>query len=105
MIIRIVRMTFREEVLPQFDAMFARIAPSIRSFAGCRRLELWEDADEDAVRTTFSLWESTDALARYRDSPLFRDTWSRTRKLFAAAPTATSYRLLREDPKSRVTDN
>jgi len=91
MLLRTVRMTFRPDRLDEFlDGVFRPSAPHIRAFPGCRHLALWRDARFPNVLTTFSHWESPEALERYRTSELFRSTWARTTPLFAAAPEAHS---------------
>jgi heme-degrading monooxygenase HmoA len=45
---------------------------------------------------TYSLWESTDALEAYRQSELFRTTWSATKLLFAERAVAFSMERLEE---------
>jgi quinol monooxygenase YgiN len=96
MLVRLVRMTFRPEAREAFLALFRASAPHIRAFAGCRHLALLQDRDDPAVLTTYSLWESAEALERYRASTLFKTTWARTKPLFAAPPVAHSHHALME---------
>ena len=95
MLVRLVRMTFRPDAVDAFLDQFDDTAPQIRSFAGCRHLELWKDADHPAVFTTHSHWTSAEALDAYRDSDLFRNTWSSVKPLFADRPVAHSYTVHR----------
>lgn len=88
-------MTFRPDAIDTFLDLFDAAAPQIRSFPGCRHLELWQDVNFPNVLTTYSLWESSDDLEAYRLSDFFRSTWSRTRPLFAAPPRAFSQAVLR----------
>ena len=90
MLIRTVRMTFRPDALADFFAMFEGVSPQIRAFEGCHHLELWEDARYPNILTTYSLWDDADALDAYRHSDLFRATWDRTKRLFAAPTVAHS---------------
>ena len=94
MLVRIVRMTFRPDRLDAFHALFEESAPKIRSAPGCRFLSLLEDARYPNILATYSLWEAPDDLERYRRSELFRTTWARTKPLFAAPPTAQSFRAV-----------
>jgi quinol monooxygenase YgiN len=89
-IIRIVRMKFRQEEAGNFEALFAERKEQIRGFEGCLHLELWRDAADANVFLTYSHWESEAALDHYRFSEFFKDTWGRTKALFAAAPLAWS---------------
>lgn len=95
MLVRIVRMTFRPEAVAPFLDHFDAAAPKIRSFPGCKHLELWRDADAPAVCTTYSHWTSDDALEVYRQSDLFRTTWAEVKPLFADRPRAHSYTVIR----------
>ena len=76
MLVRIVRMTFRADALPDFHTIFDRSKHYIRAFPGNHHLELLRDPDHPNVRMTYSLWESADALDAYRQSELFRTTWA-----------------------------
>lgn len=90
MLIRIVKMKFREEELQAFRKIFDEKKRLIRNFPGCRHLELWQDADDPGILFTYSIWESETDLNHYRFSDLFKETWSLTRKLFAAKAEAWS---------------
>jgi quinol monooxygenase YgiN len=90
MLIRIVRMTFVPEKVPDFLSIFDGAKGRIRAFEGCRHLELWQDADAPGVWMTCSHWDGPEALEAYRQSELFRGTWARTKPLFAAPPQAFS---------------
>ena len=99
MLVRTVRMPFRPDRLEEFlDGVFRPSAPHIRAFPGCRHLALWRDERFANVLTTYSLWDDAAALARYRESDLFRATWARTTPLFAAAPVALSHYEVEEAP-------
>ncbi len=90
MLIRIVRMTFQEDKLPEFHAIFDRSKHHIRAFPGNRHLELLSDPANPIVRMTYSLWDSADDLEAYRQSELFRTTWAATKALFAERTIAFS---------------
>lgn len=98
MLIRLVRMTFREDKLLDFQAIFDQSKHRIRAFPGCRHLELLNDPDHPAVRMTYSLWDSADALDAYRRSELFRTTWATTKALFAERAVAFSAERLEVFP-------
>ncbi len=83
-------MTFRPDARADFLAMFDEVSPQIRAFEGCHYLELWEDARYPNILTTFSHWESADALDAYRHSTLFQTTWAKTKRWFAAPTVAHS---------------
>lgn len=90
MLVRIVRMTFQADKLPDFHAIFDQSKHRIRAFPGNHHLELLQDPDNPTVRMTYSLWESANALEAYRQSELFRTTWAATKLLFAEKAVAFS---------------
>ncbi len=94
MIVRLVRLSLRPDAVDAFHALFAESSATIRQFPGCLRLELLEDIDAPAVRTTYSLWESAEALEAYRQSAYFKAVWRQTKPLFASPAVAHSYRTL-----------
>ena len=82
MIVRIVKMSFQPDLVPQFVALFEERKQQIRQVAGCRHLELWQDQSEAHIFFTYSHWEDEAALNQYRSSDFFKDTWRRTKALF-----------------------
>ncbi|WP_338870248.1 antibiotic biosynthesis monooxygenase family protein [Spirosoma sp. SC4-14] len=90
MLVRIVRMTFQEDKLGDFQAIFNNSKYLIRAFPGNQYLQLLSDPTQPNVRMTYSLWDSADALDAYRQSDLFRSTWAATKVLFAEKPIAFS---------------
>ncbi len=90
MIIRIVQMTFREEVIEDFKALFEERKSTIKGFAGCTHLELWQDSNQRNIFFTYSHWNTESDLDHYRFSEFFRDTWTRTKALFKEKPQAWS---------------
>ncbi len=90
MIIRLVKMTFREEKIPDFLEIFREINEGIAKFPGCTHLELLQDTRDKRIFFTHSHWRSEEDLENYRHSDLFSHTWSRTKPLFAAKAEAWS---------------
>ncbi len=90
MIVRIVKMTFRENEVLHFLELFNSRKDMIRNFSGCSHLELWNDAHQPNVYFTYSIWENEAKLDHYRFSELFKDVWSKTKALFAEKPEAWS---------------
>ena len=90
MIIRIVQMRFRTDEIEAFRTLFEARKDQIRNFDGCLHLELWQDARHPEVFFTYSHWENEAMLDHYRFSELFKDTWARTKALFADKPQAWS---------------
>ncbi len=90
MIVRIVKMTFEEGKVDQFIAIFEEVQSKIKKFPGCHSVELLSDRSDKAVFLTFSTWEDEEALEKYRQSQLFKDTWQKTKALFRAPAMAWS---------------
>lgn len=90
MIIRIVKMTFKEEVVQDFLDFFETIKDKIIASEGCSHLELLKDEKESNVYFTYSHWESLDHLDDYRNSELFDEIWPKVKEMFSAQPQAHS---------------
>lgn len=90
MIVRLVKMTFRQEEAAHFQALFNAWRHQIIAFPGCRKLELLHDATEPGTFFTRSEWDSAQALEQYRNSSVFADVWPVVKPLFAAKAEAWS---------------
>ena len=88
MIIRIVRMTFKEKEVSTFLKNFNTNKESIRNFEGCHHLELWQDINKINVFWTYSKWTSEEHLNNYRKSELFKSVWAKTKVHFKKKPKA-----------------
>lgn len=96
MIIRIVRMSFKKEERQNFLAVFDASKNKIRAFRGCQYLSLHQDHHDENVFYTLSHWNTQEDLDSYRASALFKDTWARTKVLFADKPQAFSLEKMDE---------
>jgi len=83
MIVRIVKMTFSPEHVGAFQELFLGWKPRIRSFPGCRHLELLHDVDDPRVFFTYSHWDGPADLEAYRLSGVFAGVWPVVKGLFA----------------------
>ncbi len=90
MLVRIVKMGFKEEKVADFIAIFEKAKEKIRNFDGCEFLELYQDKNDASVFFTYSYWTNEEALEGYRTSDLFEITWKNTKKLFNQKPQAWS---------------
>lgn len=90
MIVRIVKMSFRDEAVPDFLENFHKHKAQIRAFPGCEKLLLLNDMQHSNVFFTYSWWESDADLEAYRQSDLFNGVWAFTKTLFDAKPEAWS---------------
>ena len=68
MLIRIVKLTIREENISSFEQIFAERKEYIRNHKGCTLLELYKDKADPRVFFTYSRWDSDSDLQAYRDS-------------------------------------
>ena len=90
MITRIVRMSFEPESVEDFLKIFDQSKHLIRKMNGCQYLSIHQDHHFPNVFYTVSKWDSQNDLDIYRDSELFQKTWSATKTLFNAKPSAHS---------------
>ena len=88
--IRIVKMTFKQEAIPQFEETFAQYKNQIRAVDGCTHLELLQDINHPQIFMTYSYWDHPDQLEAYRHSDLFKEVWAKTKIHFDARPQAWS---------------
>ena len=90
MLIRVVKMNFRDEAIPAFLQLFEERKQQIRNFKGCLHVELWQDRLHPNIFFTHSHWVNATALEDYRTSAFFADTWQKTKQLFCNRPEAWS---------------
>jgi quinol monooxygenase YgiN len=90
MIIRIVRMHFRDDTAEKFLEIFQTHRFAIRNVEGCIRLELLKDINHPFVFTTLSHWENAAYLEAYRNSDLFKAVWGQVKPLFSMQAQAFS---------------
>ncbi|MBK8557041.1 MAG: antibiotic biosynthesis monooxygenase [Lewinellaceae bacterium] len=95
MIKRIVKMRFREDAVQTFiGEVFEESKDAIRAFPGCQHMELLQHTQSNTTLFTLSIWDDEAALDRYRNSPLFKQTWARTKALFEDRAEAWSVEVL-----------
>lgn len=90
MFVRIVKLSFHEENIPAFLENFELNKDKIRNATGNRFLELYQDKSNKSIFITYSYWETEEDLENYRNSELFNEIWSFTKKLFNDKPEAWS---------------
>lgn len=88
--IRIVKMTFQPDRTDDFMGIFNEIKSTIASFDGCDNVELLRDKATPNIFFTYSTWRDEEALDAYRNSDFFKETWTRTKQLFAERADAWS---------------
>ncbi|MSP85651.1 MAG: antibiotic biosynthesis monooxygenase [Flavobacteriaceae bacterium] len=90
MFVRIVKLSFHEEHIPAFLENFKIMKDKIRNGEGNRLLELYQDKTNKSIFFTYSYWETEQHIENYRNSKLFYDVWTFTKKLFNDKPKAWS---------------
>lgn len=90
MITRIVKLTFKEEHIPKFKAIWQESRAKIAAFEGCHFVEMLQSKQPKNVCFTYSVWDHEDALNNYRHSELFQAVWAKTKVLFDDKPEAWS---------------
>jgi len=90
MFTRIVKMEFEAEGVAAFLANFETVKEQIRNFPGCLFLQLYVDKNDPSIYFTYSRWEQEEDLEKYRNSDLFKNVWTTTKKLFRSKAQAWS---------------
>lgn len=94
MLTRIVKMTFAPEHVSDFLKVFEEKKKLIASFEGCSSVQLLRDMDSPNVFFTYSQWDKSESLEKYRSSGLFIETWDTVKNFFIAKPEAWSVQLV-----------
>ena len=89
MIKRIVAMELQPGTEGRFLDIFDGAKARIRAMEGCLGLEVLRSETEQQVSIwTISLWQNEEALEHYRNSALFKQTWTAVKPLFAGKARA-----------------
>lgn len=83
-------MSFHQENISKFLENFDLMKEKIRNAEGNRYLELYQDKNNPCIFFTYSFWETEQDLENYRQSALFDEVWTFTKKLFNNKPEAWS---------------
>lgn len=94
MLIRIVRLHFYPDQVEAFLTIFEQSKTTINGFPGCVSVELLQDVSDPNIFYTYSHWTDKDALEYYRQSLFFKETWAKTKILFASKAQAFSLKKL-----------
>ena len=90
MLIRIVRMHFKEDRVEHFLKIFQENYKAISGFSGCISVELLRDAADPLCYCTVSRWDADNSLQAYRTSPLFESVWKTVKPMFGRKAEAFS---------------
>ena len=96
MIVRIVRLKFKEEEKDSFRPYFDSVCQYIRGFKGCSKLEVLQQIDQPNTFITYSYWESEEDLNRYRQSEKFKEIWGTVKSKFEEKAQAWSHHKISE---------
>ena len=94
MINRIVRMSFKDEKINDFLEVFNESKILISRSNGCLSLKLLRDEKHKNIFFTYSVWENENCLEDYRNSLLFKNTWTKTKILFNDKALAWSTKIV-----------
>ncbi|MFN2262012.1 MAG: putative quinol monooxygenase [Psychroflexus sp.] len=90
MFVRIVKMTFQQDFIKNFERIFEDNKLHIRGFEGCELLELYQDKNQPNIFFTYSYWQDESDLENYRHSDLFKKVWKATKAGFSEKAEAWS---------------
>lgn len=90
MIVRIVKMKFKEECRNEFLELFSKYHAQIASFENCLGVELLNDMKDKNIFFTYSKWKSEADLNKYRESALFKTVWAKAKAMFIEKAEAWS---------------
>lgn len=90
MLIRIVKLTLKEENAKEFEQTAKANHAKIIAFEGCQHLEMYKDTSQPFIFFTYSQWKDENALNNYRNSTLFKSIWANVKPWFAAKAEAWS---------------
>ena len=88
--LRIVKLTFKEEEVTNFLKSFEESKEHIRSFKGCNSMILLRDKKNSNIFFTYSDWVEEGNLEEYRDSDLFKKIWTTVKPMFQEKAQAWS---------------
>lgn len=97
MITRIVKLHIQPDKLEDFKKIYLSSANTIRSFSGCRSVEVYQKSDTPEIVFTYSKWDTEDDLNAYRNSNFFNDVWKSVKPLFLQKAEAWSLVSLQEN--------
>ena len=91
MLIRIVKLTFKEDSLDIFFNEFNKNRSKIVNFPGCQGMKLLQDTKDKNIIMTYSHWDDESALNNYRSSQVFSNLWNNVKIHFSDRPEAWSH--------------
>ena len=86
MIVRIVKLSFTESFVSEFESQFPSIKNIVEGIEGCNSVILLKG--QDHTYFTYSLWNSEADLEAYRNSITFQNIWAIFKPHFVAPAQA-----------------
>ncbi len=75
MLIRIVKLHFKEDKIQDFLDHFETVKHKVNNFPGCLGMKLLRGIDDPYTVMTYSHWERPEDLEQYRNSGTFGEIW------------------------------
>jgi autoinducer 2-degrading protein len=91
MIIRIVKLSLKEECVDLFKTYFDTVNEIIRNQPNCEKLQAWQEINQPTIFFTYSIWNSEQDLNNYRDSEFFLQFWKTVKPWFAEKAAAWTF--------------
>jgi hypothetical protein len=88
--IRIVKLTIKEECIELFHHFFVQHHEIIKKSNGCIDVNLLQSIHSKHIFFTYSNWNSADDLENYRSSDTFKNIWAKVKPMFAEKAEAWS---------------
>ena len=90
MIVRLVKMVFKESEIDNFKLIFESAQSKIVLVQGCLKVDLRQDIEQTEIFFTISHWEGENDLENYRKSELFINIWKQVKPFFKEKAEAWS---------------
>jgi len=88
MITRIVKLSFKPELVSEFLTEFEKVKTRVVNSEGCLSMKLLQHQSNPSEFFTHSIWLSETALENYRCSDTFIQLWSTIKPMFASKAEA-----------------
>jgi quinol monooxygenase YgiN len=88
MITRIVKLTFKPELISEFLTEFDKVKTRVVNSDGCLSMKLLQHQSNPCEFFTHSIWINETALENYRCSETFIQLWSTIKPMFASKAEA-----------------
>jgi quinol monooxygenase YgiN len=94
MLTRIVKLNISSNHIEDFINLFNDNKSKILNFSGCNHVEIMREFDNENIFFTYSHWQNTSSLEKYRESSTFKEIWKKTKTYFCDKPEAWSLKKI-----------